>query len=942
MQTKLTKITRLMKQRFYLFFFFMFIALAGQAQVKISGFVGDAQEKPLTGATVLLLQARDSVLAGFALIDQKGNFEVSTPKNGQYIIQVSFLGFATNNTPVNADGNQKAIDLGVILMKEQSALLKEFVVEGERTPMSIKKDTVEFNAKAFGVAPNANVEDLLKKLPGVEVEKDGTVKAQGENVTRVLVNGKEFFGRDPKTATRNLPADAIDKVQVFEKMSDQAEFSGVDDGQREKTINLTLKPDRTAGNFGNFRVGGGGPEQFDLGGNMNRFSKKSQISFIGSANNVNRQGFSINEYMDFTGGGGMGGGGMFRIMNGGGGGDSDIPLDFGRNYGFTSFYSGGMNFSKDFSKRTKINGSYMFSGFNKLTDRLSETLTFVEPNSFVQNDTSSRDERSGTHRLNFTFDHDLDSMQSIRIIGRYSLSNNGNDSESSSRATDLEKSPRNASQQVTSSDGQGVSLNTNMLYRRRFTRRGRNFSANLSLVNSNNLTDGLNQSTNLFFVSPGSSASSRLQNQETRSDVDRLTYGVRLSFTEPIAKRGRFLEFNYAYNNRGNDNNREVYDVTPTGQIVLNNQQSNHILSDFSFHNGGLTFRVANPKLNFSTGLNLQQANLVGDLLASEQKIEQSFTNLLPNLRMRYSFSQMRSINFDYNTNINEPSVQQLNPTRDVSNPLNIYVGNPNLRPEYQHQFTTRYNNFNQFNFTNLFAFVNFTYTQNRIQTAQTINDQLITERTPINVDSDYRLISRFNYGGRIKGIKMRYNLSTGFNFLRGYTFVNSVENATNTTTPNVGLSFENQKKDKWDWSLGYRLNYNNSTYSIDKSRNQDYYTYTYTASLRKMLFKDKVNLETDLDYNQFRGLGEEFDQDIPIWNASASVFFMKGNKGQLKMSVFDILNQNLGISRSINLNSQVDERINSLARYFMVSFIYSMKGFQKNNPGQNMMRMMR
>jgi Outer membrane protein beta-barrel family/CarboxypepD_reg-like domain len=939
MQINLAKITRLMKQRFYLFFFFMFMALASQAQVKISGFVGDPQEKPLTGATVLLLQARDSVLAGFALIDQKGNFEVSTPKNGQYIIQVSFLGFATLNTPVNADGNQRAIDLGVILMKEQTALLKEFVVEGERAPMSIKKDTVEFNAKAFGVAPNANVEDLLKKLPGVEVEKDGTVKAQGENVTRVLVNGKEFFGRDPKTATKNLPADAIDKVQVFEKMSDQAEFSGVDDGQREKTINLTLKPDRMAGNFGNFRVGGGGPEQFDIGGNMNRFSKKSQISFIGSANNINRQGFSINEYMDFTGGAGMGGGGMFRI---GGGGDQDIPLDFGRNYGFTTFYSGGMNFSKDFSKRTKINGSYLYSGFDKVTDRVSESLNFVGENSFEQFDTSGRDERSGTHRLNFTFDHELDSAQSIRIIGRYSLSDNGNDSESASRSSDLEKSPRNSSQQLSGSDGTGLSLNTNVLYRRRLNRRGRNFSANLNLVNGHNITDGFNQSTNLFFVSPGTPPISRIQNQETQSDVDRLTYGIRLSYTEPIAKRGRYLEFNYAYNNRGNDNNREVYDLTPTGQIVLNNQQSNHILSDFSFHNGGLTFRLANPKLNFSTGLNLQQANLEGDLLASEQKIEQSFTNLLPNLRMRYSFSQMRSVSFDYNTNINEPSVQQLNPTKDVSNPLNTYVGNPNLRPEYQHQFSTRYNNFNQFNFTNLFAFVNFTYTQNRIQTAQTINDQLITERTPINVDNDYRLISRFVYGGRLKGLKTRYNFSAGYNFLRGYTFINGVENATNTTTPNVGVSIENQKKEKWDWSVGYRINFNNSTFSIDKDRNQEYKTFTYTASLRKMLFKDKVNLETDLDYNQFRGLGEGFDQDIPIWNAAASVFFMKGNKGQLKMSIFDILNKNQGISRTINPNARVDERINSLARYFMVSFIYSMKGFQKNNPAQGMMRMMR
>ena len=901
-----------------------------QAQTKVFGTVIDTTGVTLTGATVMVLQAKDSLLSGFALVDPKGAFEVTGVKAGDYIVQVSFLGYGVKKIPITLAG-EKEKDLGKIVMKEQTAMLNEYVVEGERAPMTIKKDTVEFNAAAFKVQPNSTVEELLKRLPGVEVEKDGNVKAQGENVTRVLVNGKEFFGRDPKTATRNLPADAIDKIQVFDKMTDVAEFTGVDDGQREKTINLTLRPDRQNGTFGNFRLGGGGPEQFDLGGNMNRFSKTGQISIIGSANNVNRNGFSINEYLDFSGGGGMGGGGMGGGGRGGIGG-GDVPINFGRNYGFTTFYSGGLNFSKDFGKKTKFNGSYLYSGFKKETDQKSRTENFLEKSAFIQSDTSEQDETSDVHRLNFTLDHDLDSTQSIRVVSRVSFSQNGSDVLSNSFSTNEQLIARNSSDQTNASDGSNVNLNTTLLYRKKFGRRGRNLSTTFTLNNVDGNTDRSNLSQNLFFGTDGSITNRQDYNQITDAINDRMSYNARLSFTEPLS-RGKFLELNYSYNHRGNNNNSEVYDVLPTGQLVLNQLQTNHILSDFNFHNGGFNFRIANPKLNFTTGLAVQYATLEGDLRSREQRVEQEFTNLLPSVRLRYNFSQMRSFNFDYSTDINEPAVTQLQPAPDLSNPLSIYYGNPNLKPEYGHRFTMRYNHFNQFNFTNFFGFANFTYTNNRIQTAQTINEEtFITERTPINVPDDYRFISRLNYGGRLKSIKTRFSFNAGYNYNWGTTFVNAARNFTKTQNPTVGVTLDNQKKEKWDWNLGYTLNYSNTAYSLNSERNQDYFSYTYTVGVRKFFLKDKLNIETDLDYSQFRGLGEEFDQDIPIWNAAISMYFLKANKGQLKFGAYDILNQNQGISRTVQLNYFQDQDVNSLARYFMFSFIYSMKGFQKGN----------
>jgi hypothetical protein len=917
--------------------------VSSQAQTKIFGTVVDTTGTTLTGATVMVLQAKDSLLSSFALVDPKGAFEVAGVKAGNYVLQLSFLGYGMKKIPITV-ADEKEKDLGKIVMKEQTSTLNEYVVEGERTPMTMKKDTVEFNAAAFKVQPNSTVEELLKRLPGVEVEKDGNVKAQGESVTRVLVNGKEFFGRDPKTATRNLPADAIDKIQVFDKMTDVAEFTGVDDGQREKTINLTLRPDRQNGIFGNFRAGAGGRsgadglKQFDLGGNLNRFSKTGQLSFIGSANNINKNGFSINEYLDFSGGGGggFGGGGGGGGGGFGGGGGTDAPINFGRNYGFTTFYSTGVNFSRDFSKKTKLNGSYLYSGFKKETDKKSSTENYLEKSSFIQKDTTQQQERSNVHRLNFTLDHQLDSTQSIRVVSRLSFSNNGNDLISNSFSTNELNLPRNSSDQNSVSNGNNINLNNSLLYRKRFSRQGRNFSATFALNNVFGNSDGTNLSKNLFFGTDGSLTRTQLYDQVNNGNNDRTSYNGRLSFTEPLS-RGKFLELNYSYNHRGNDNNREVYDVTPTGQI-LNRTQTNHILSDFNFHNAGFNFRIANPKLNFSTGLAIQQAKLQGDLLTSEQTVKQEFTNLLPSLRLRYNFSSMRSFNFDYSTDINEPSVTQLQPVRDISNPLSIYIGNPNLKPEYSNRFTVRYNHFNQFNFTNFFSFANMTYTHNRIQTAQTINlETLVTERTPINVSDDYRFISRLSYGGRIKSLKTRFNFSGGFNYNWGITFVNTARNNTKTMNPTAGITFDNQKKEKWDWNLGYTVNYSNTAYSLNSERNQDYYTYTYTAGVRKFFLKDKLNIETDLDYNQFRGLGAAYNQDIPIWNAAISMYFLKANKGQLKLGMYDILNQNKGISRTVQLNSFQDQNVNSLARYFLLSFIYSVKGFQKSNNNNQM-----
>src|SRR6478736_7417252 len=328
----------------------------------ITGQVLDSLSNPLPSATVMLLNPKDSSLVNFSVSDARGVFEMKNVNRGSYQVKVTFVGLAPFTKNISTSENS-VVDVGRLKMEPLTKQLDEVVIV-DKAPVTVKRDTIEFNAGSFKTKANANVEDLLKKLPGVEVETDGTVRAQGEQVQRVTVDGREFFGRDPKLATRNLPADAVDKVQVFDKKSDQSTFTGIDDGQREKTINLELKEEKRTGAFGNMMGGAGTEDRWQGKASINRFAKGQQLSFLGMGNNVNEQGFSMDDYMNFSGGSSQmmaGGGGSMRVQLGGDN-QNGVPLNFGgRQNGIVTNYAGGLNFNRDFSTKTKMTSSYFYN-----------------------------------------------------------------------------------------------------------------------------------------------------------------------------------------------------------------------------------------------------------------------------------------------------------------------------------------------------------------------------------------------------------------------------------------------------------------------------------------------------------------------------------------------------------------------------------------------------
>ncbi len=900
------------------------------AQTNIRGEVKDSTAAALPSATVMLMNTADSVLVSFAMTADDGTFELNRVKPGDYFVRVTYVGYGNYEKEISIASDTPPIDLGVIQLEAIAELLEGITVTGKRNPINVKNDTLEFSASSFQGRPNEAVEELLKRLPGVEVDRDGTVKAQGENVQRVLVDGKEFFGNDPKIATKNLPADAIDKVQVYDRKSDQSEFTGIDDGQREKTINLSLKEDRKAGVFGTLTAGYGDAGRFEGKGNVNTFNKTTRLSFIGNANNTNQQGFSLNDYLSFSGGGGRGGGMRTLRMDGG---SSSVPIDFGNNNGIATTIASGVNLNHEFSDKTELTLSYFYSRFDKELIQSQFRETFLQDNTFFTASDSRQNNLSNNHSVNLRFEHEFDSLQSIQVRSTFGYNTSEQFSNSFSESFFSAENPQNESDQMNDNEGDNLRSTANILYRRKFNKPGRTFSLNVNGGFNNSTQFGLTEAFNTFYRN-GQAIVDPLD-QEFDQDNEGNNYGIRLSYTEPLARK-LFLEATYNTGQNQTDVNREVYDLTGEAP-VFETELSNIYRSDYTYNRAGLNFLINGRDYSLTLGSELQQTSLDGDLILSDTEIRQSFTNYLPNVRFNYSFTSTKSLRFDYETRVNEPSIQQLQPIVDNSNPLNIYVGNENLDVAYNHSVRMRFLSFNPINFSNMFAFLSFTYTKDAIKNTQFINEDLATVTTPQNVGDEYRMNLNLNYGTQFRNLGFKFNVGPRLTYLRTINFINTIENDIDQIDVGLRLRFDNLNQDKVAIGLGGNISYATTQYSIANDQNRDFINHTYFGDIT-VNFSESFRINTEMDYRLFTGLNDGFNQDIPIWKASISKNFLAGNKGQLTLGVYDILNQNRGISRENALNYTLDEQVNALGRYFLMSFTYSIRGFDQKQPGNRIM----
>ncbi len=898
------------------------LCVTAQNKYSINGSITDTLGNPLIGATSILLNAQDSILAGFSITNGNGKFEIKNVSEGKYILQVTFIGyknFSKNIVVQTTDSNLIQID--DILLKVANQLMDVVEIKAEHIPIQINKDTIEYNSAAFKTKPNAAVEELLKRLPGVEVDKDGTVTAQGEEVKNVLVDGKEFFGDDPKMATKNLPADIVDQVQIFDQKSDLAEFSGIDDGNEEKTINLKIKEGKNKGYFGNILGGIGTDERVQSKANINRFSKNTQLSFLGMYNNINDRGFSFSEYSDFLGG----------IKNGGSRSNrnSDVPLNYQDGDGLTKTGAGGVNFNKEFTKKIDFQGSYFLTDIRADIQEESFSQNLFGNSSFNSSSQASTNTNSLAHKLNSRLQIELDSSQRLLWTLRASLANSFGATSLNLQNRDALNILENQGIGTYDSDQENYKLNSGLTYRKKLNRSGRNFVSQINYTKSNTdiLSNLLNDNTFFFEMLPDSTDVIN-QRQETDNSTDQ--YRLRLSYTEPLSNN-YFLEINANHSNGNTDNIKDFYDIDLPGIEILNDELSSFYNRDYTEQSGGMNLKYSGDYLNASLGISLQNSRLKGNIVDEMIQIKNHWNYLLPSLNLNYDIDGKSSIRLNYRSRINEPSLSQLQPIQDNSDPLNIQIGNPDLVPEYVQTATIRYKMFDQFSFTSLFNTFRATLRNNNIIDSTFIDRFLVRTRTPINADYSLNLSNGTYYSRPINPLKTKIRLSSRINYNRSQVYVSGknqvLVNDQDRWTYSLGLRIENKDKDHFDLSIGTLLSYNDTRYSISFNQNQSFNQQTHYADLI-IYFPKNFLFETNYSINLYSQETFGDNQQIATWNAAISKSFFADQRLTVDLKVFDILNQNQGFTRISNSELIQETSTNALEQYFMLSAIYKISSF--------------
>lgn len=901
-----------------LVFILLFLSHATLAQkVLMRGVLQDTTLAPLPSATILLLSVKDSTLVNFSSTDKSGNFEIRNVARGNYLFKVSYVGFQTYTRIVDLNHTEEIFEMGSVQLLVETRTLNEVTITSEKAPVVIKRDTIEFNASSFKTKENALVEDLLKKLPGIEVDNDGTIRSQGEQVKRVTVDGKNFFGTDPKVATRNLPADAISKVQVFDKKSDQAAFTGIDDGQKEKTINLELKEEKRKGFFGNIAAGAGPDGRYMGRANINRFRKESQFSVLGMANNINEQGFGMEEYMNFTGGSQqMMSGGSFRIEMGSDN-QNGIPLSIGgRNNGLMSNYAGGINFNRELSKKTEVTSSYFYNHLNHTTETDLERINYVKDGNLYFNQQSRQQNANDNHRLNTTLEHKIDSLNAIKVTANYTYNETRMQEISTSELISEVGVGLNSTERSSMTEGTTSSLNSSFLWRRRFLKKGRTLTANLQFAFSSTLRNG---SLNANVTDEATQSSTEI-NQLNQQNVETLTYSGTVTYTEPLGNR-KYLEGNYSFRENRNDVNRDVYDLE-SGETVLNKTFSNAYTSTYDYHRAGLNLRVNRSRYTLTAGTAFQNTSLLGELFLMNETIARNFQNILPSVRFNFDFTSTKRARVDYETQVQEPTIRQLQPVVDNNDPVNLYQGNPELRPAYVQNIQVNYSSFNPGSFVHFFSFLDAAYTRNAITVAQNFLPNGVRISRPVNVDEGKRVYANASVGFPINAIKSRINLTGSLRYDQGITIINDRENYTVQNIIGGRIRYEFRYKEVVDISLG--ANISEQIVNYDQQEDQRFSNTTFSTEVNVSIAKN-YQLNSNLDYETYHNRTISYRQQIPLLNVSVSRFLLKAKSGELKLSMNNLLDQNLGISQSATLNYFERQRINSLGRYFLVSFIYSL-----------------
>ncbi len=919
-------------QKFIIIIILLAGAIAINAQnITVKGKIQDSEKKGLIAAMAVLLQPSDSLMVGFGTTNAEGAFTIDDVKPAAYLLQITYIGFGTIQRKITLDSQNKVFDLGTIIMTEEGTMLETINISADYVPIKVTKDTIEFNADAFKTQPNAVVEDLLKRLPGVEVDGDGVIKVKGEEVKSITVDGKEFFGNDPKMASKNLPADAVKKVQVFERKSKTSEFTGINDGNDEMTINLELKADKRNGYFGNVTGGYGTDDRYNAKTMINSFSKKTQISFLGGLNNLNNTGVNASDFMTMSG---SQGGRNMRTMSSG---NSGLPLSFGpNNSGETASVTAGINLNQDLGIKNKMTFSYYLTQSKTNLIQNSLTNSFLPSGALISNNAYDSDANTFNHFFSTNTELKIDSTTEMTIRGNLGLKKNGNTINQIDTTSNLDDRILNLNKQFRNNNADGLNYNLTVNLRKKLNKPGRTVTLDGALGANNN--DDINRILSEVFGQDLliNKQTSVFQDQNQFSDNQNYSYGA--TYTEPLNKQ-LFLIANANRRNNKTDIIKDFYELDPDNLNALkifNEELSRAFDNRFVYLTGGLNLRWIKTNYSMSAGLDFQNSTLEG-IPSIGLNINKTFQNFLPKAIIELDKINTR---INYSTSVREPSIDQLQPIIDNTNPLNLFKGNADLVPEYRHNLRIMYNFFDQFNFRGLFASLRAGYIANRITNA-TVLDPVTFVRTqsPVNTSGETTLGSNVSYNSPLNFMKAKFRAGINSSLINGINFINGIENSINRWSNGFNIMLENKSKKHWDGSIGGRWNLNNNVYLNNEDLNTNFVNQVYDASLAWFAGKGWT-VDTKMEYSKY-GQGA-FDEatNVKLWQASVSKGFLD-NKLTAKLSAFDLLNQNLGVVRNAT-ETQVSQSIsNTIGRYFMASVTYNLNALSTQNSSQGPSHMM-
>ena len=899
------------------------------AQQSISGkILEEKTNQPVEYAGVILTSKADSTKKVGVVTNPAGEFVISAIANGEYKIRVSVVGY--NPLVKNITVNNKPLNLGVLKIKEDAINLKDVSVNGKLATATIKKDTVEFNADAYKTQPNAAVEDLLKKLPGVTIDKDGSILVQGQKVTRLTVDGKDFFGTDPKTATKNLPADVIAKVQLIDSKTLEAKATGIDDGQREKVLNLTIKEDKKNGWFGNANLSGGTTDRYNGYLSANHFKKKMQFAILGMSNNVSNASFQYEDLSSFTGGN------LGNIFAPPGGGGFSINVNNGRTtiggsgvfdnsaMGEVTTNSGGLNYSNSWGLKDKLSlSSSYFTYFSKGLGNKLSNLQDVNQNDILRTDeTSNRNSDNQAHRFNFKLEFHPDSLTDLAFRSNAILNYTTNINNRVFNSTfDLAGKINDGNQFLNQKNSTPAFFGELSA-----TRRLKKGSIIIGLNGSQNTFNSNWLNKSLINTYNGSIVDVTDLNQQTEQENASKNYSVAVNYIRPLFNKK--WSGNIAYMNNGGyvDAQQITFNYNP-----LNNSY-NTIVPDFSntlenktwSQTARLGLIYNRTEWTYNLGLGFQETGLDASTFSAAgvntNNIERRYYNILPRLNINFRSKTKQTLQLNYNANVSLPSVNDLQPVQNNSNPLYQRMGNPNLEARKSHRMSVNFNTFSADNnkYWNGYFLINYALDDignsiNYVKGVQYVQ--------PVNVDGNYYINTGTFFGmpTKLKGMRMGY----GVNLFLSHTssFISNEKNTTDRYNigPNANISYDIDNKLNAGIYLG--VQYSKVNNSLPAALDNKYFNFSNSASLSYEFIKN-TRLNTELQHNGSAGRADGFNNNVFLLNAGLEQYFME-RRITLALKGFDILNQNTNIDRTINGSRIEDIRFNTITRYFYVSLNY-------------------